>query len=142
MGAIFTDPTTARHREYVDTIIIPVRGMSGWTLYCTSRFTCSQYLVRFPYKERVPTSEADLAMGLVDGLVFQVGRGYMAKFLCALIHDTTGEGDHQEYVRKLAKEGVSQAYRLSHEQTFRVDGMSPGELVMFMLHTLLASGED
>ena len=23
MGAIFTDPTTARHREYVDTIIIP-----------------------------------------------------------------------------------------------------------------------
>ena len=81
-------------------------------------------------------------MGLIDGLVFQVGRGYMAKFLCALIHDTTGEGDHQEYVRKLAKEGVSQTYRLSHEQTFRVDGMSPGELVMFMLHTLLASGED
>ena len=81
-------------------------------------------------------------MGLVDGLVFQVGRGYMAKFLCALIHDTTGEGDHQEYVRKLAKEGVSQTYRLSHEQIFRVDGMSPGELVMFMLHTLLASGED
>ena len=142
MGAIFTDLATARHREFVDKIIIPVRGMSGWTLYCTSRFTGSQYLVRFPYMERVPSPEADFALGLVDGLVFQVGRGYMDKFLCALIYDTTGEGDNQKFIRKLAMEGVNQTYRLSHEQTFRVDGMSPGELTMFMLHTLLASGED
>ena len=142
MGAIFTDPATARHREFVDTIIIPVRGMSGWTLYCTSRFTCSQYLVRFPYVERVPSHEADIARGLIDGLLFQVGRGYMTKFLCALIYDTKGEGDHQEFIRKLAKENVNQSYRLSNEQTFKVDEMSPGELTMFMLHTLLASGED
>jgi hypothetical protein len=37
---------------------------------------------------------------------------------------------------------VNQTYRLSIEQTFKVDEMSPGELTMFMLHTLLASGED
>ena len=91
----------------MDTIIIPVRGMSGWTLYCTSRFTGSQYSVRFPYKERVPSPEAYLALGLVDGLIFQVGRGYMVKFLCALIYDTKGEGDHQEFIRQLAKEGVN-----------------------------------
>ena len=141
MGAIFTDPATAHHREFVDTMITPVRGMSGWTLYCTSRFTGSQYSVRFPYMEREPSPEADLALGLLDGLLFQVGRGYMVKFLCALIHSTAGEDDHQEFIRKLTKEGVNQTYRLSHEQIFRVDGMSPGELVMFMLHTLLASGE-
>ena len=43
----------------------------------------------------------------------------------------------------MAKEGVAiQNYNLTADQTFRVDGMSPGELVMFMLHTMLASGED
>ena len=43
----------------------------------------------------------------------------------------------------MAKEGVTnQNYNLTKEQTFRVDGMSPGELAMFMLHRLLASGED
>ena len=31
VGAIFMDPATARHREYVNTIVIPVREMGGWT---------------------------------------------------------------------------------------------------------------
>ena len=33
-------------------------------------------------------------------------------------------------------------YGWDAEQTFRMEEMSPGELAMFMLHTLLASGED
>ena len=37
LDAIFTNPATARHREHVNTIIIPVRWIGGWTLYCTSR---------------------------------------------------------------------------------------------------------
>ena len=54
VGAIFTDPATARHREFVDTIVIPVRDMGGWTWYCTSIFSHSQCVVRFPRRERVP----------------------------------------------------------------------------------------
>ena len=33
-------------------------------------------------------------------------------------------------------------YGYDAEQTYRMEEMSPGELTMFMLHTLLASGED
>ena len=33
-------------------------------------------------------------------------------------------------------------YGWDTEQTFRMEEMSPGELTMLMLHTLLASGED
>ena len=33
-------------------------------------------------------------------------------------------------------------YGWDAEQTFRMEEMSPGELTMIMLHTLLASGED
>mgnify|MGYP006940255004 CR=1 FL=1 len=35
--AIFENPATTRHKENVDTIIIPTRLMGGWTFYCTSR---------------------------------------------------------------------------------------------------------
>ena len=33
-------------------------------------------------------------------------------------------------------------YSLSREQKFRMDEISPGEMAMFVLHTLLTSGED
>ena len=36
----------------------------------------------------------------------------------------------------------NQNYVLFAEQTFRMDEMSPGELTMFMMRTLLDSGED
>ena len=56
---------TARNREFVDTIIIPVRDMGGWTWYCTSRFAHSQCVVRFrfPNRERVPFIEAFMSQG-------------------------------------------------------------------------------
>ena len=72
----------------MDTIIIPVRDMGGWTWYCTSRFSHSQGVVRFPSRERVPSIEAFISQGQVDGLIFHIARGYMTRFLKSLIHDT------------------------------------------------------
>ena len=72
----------------MDTIIIPVRDMGGWTWYCTSRFSHSQGVVRFPSRERVPSIEAFIAQGQLDSLIFHIARGYMTSFLKSLIHDT------------------------------------------------------
>ena len=61
VGAIFMDPATARHREHVDTIVISVRVMRGWNLYCTSRFGHSQCIVRFPSREKELSIETFMA---------------------------------------------------------------------------------
>ena len=67
----------------------------------------------------------------------------MKKYLLCLIQNTPGEGIRQVLIRKTAKEDAAiQNYGVNKEQVFLMDEMSPGELVMFMLHTLLASGED
>ena len=127
----------------MDTIVIPVRDMGGWTWYYTSRVSHSQGVVRFPSRERVLSFEVLLAQGHVDGLMFLIGRGYMTKFLQNLIHDTQGEGSRKVFLRNLVKGQLANPnYGYDAEQTYRMEEMSPGELTMFMLHTLLASGED
>ena len=46
LSAIFDNPETLRHREHIDTILIPTRVKGGWTLYCSSRFSHTQCMVK------------------------------------------------------------------------------------------------
>lgn len=61
---IFEDPTTTRHRDDIESIIVPVIMIVGWNIYFTSRKSHTYSVIRMLEKRRVKNQMADSATGM------------------------------------------------------------------------------